>query len=118
MKIEIKCRFDAKVLFECEAESLKTAVEAAVKAKGDLSDANLRGAKNIISFTAERHFAFAWKNKDGELQIKIGCECNSAADWLKDYESMGKYNSYSEREIRSYGAFIKLAIEHFAEEQK
>lgn len=43
MKIKIKdCA--GNVLFECEAESIKAAVEKAVKAYVDLRGANLRGA--------------------------------------------------------------------------
>jgi hypothetical protein len=49
MKFEIKSRFTGSVLFSLETESLKLCVEAAVKAKAylrdaNLSDANLRGA--------------------------------------------------------------------------
>jgi hypothetical protein len=44
MNFQIKCRFTAKILFECEAESLKIAVEKAVEAKADLYSANLGGA--------------------------------------------------------------------------
>ena len=44
MKFEIKCRFTAKVLFECEAATLKAAVEMAVEKRISLSDADLSGA--------------------------------------------------------------------------
>ena len=44
MKIEIKNRFDLSVIFECEAESIKLAVELAIKQNADLSGANLSGA--------------------------------------------------------------------------
>jgi len=44
MKIQIKNRFDLKVIFECEADSLRIAVELAIKQKTDLSGANLSGA--------------------------------------------------------------------------
>ena len=44
MKIQIKNRFDASVIFECEADSVKRAVELAVKSKIDLSWANLSRA--------------------------------------------------------------------------
>ena len=42
--IEIKCRFSGKVLFTHEGDSLKVAVEAAVKAKATLDGATLYGA--------------------------------------------------------------------------
>jgi uncharacterized protein YjbI with pentapeptide repeats len=44
MKFEIKARLDGRVLFTFECETLKICVEAAVKAKADLSEANLYGA--------------------------------------------------------------------------
>lgn len=44
MKFEIKCRWTAKTLFECEATSLKVAVEKAVWARANLTGANLVGA--------------------------------------------------------------------------
>ena len=44
MKIQIKCRFSFKVLFECEAESTREAVEKAIKEGADLRGADLRGA--------------------------------------------------------------------------
>ncbi|MCK9598163.1 MAG: pentapeptide repeat-containing protein [Sphaerochaeta sp.] len=49
MKIEIKNRWTGKVIFSCEAGSMKLAVKAAIEAKADLreadlSRANLRGA--------------------------------------------------------------------------
>jgi len=41
---EIKSRFTGKILFSLETESLKLAVEAAVKSRADLRGADLRGA--------------------------------------------------------------------------
>jgi uncharacterized protein YjbI with pentapeptide repeats len=44
MKFEIKSRWSGSVLFSIETESWKLAVEAAVKSKVSLADANLAGA--------------------------------------------------------------------------
>ncbi|OUE48250.1 hypothetical protein BZY94_01015, partial [Burkholderia territorii] len=44
MKIEILNRWTLKVIFECEADSMKIAVEMACKQGAYLSGANLRGA--------------------------------------------------------------------------
>jgi uncharacterized protein YjbI with pentapeptide repeats len=41
MKIQIKNRFNLSVIFECEADSIKLAVELAIKQRADLSKANL-----------------------------------------------------------------------------
>jgi len=44
MKIEIKCRWEGKILFSIATESIKLAVEAAVKSGAYLTGADLRGA--------------------------------------------------------------------------
>uniref|UniRef100_A0A6M3JDQ4 Pentapeptide repeat-containing protein n=1 Tax=viral metagenome TaxID=1070528 RepID=A0A6M3JDQ4_9ZZZZ len=44
MKFEIKSRFTGNILFSLETDSLKLAVEAAVKSRSDLSGADLSGA--------------------------------------------------------------------------
>ena len=44
MKFEIKSRFDGKILFELETESIKICIEAAIKSGANLSGANLSGA--------------------------------------------------------------------------
>ena len=44
MKIQIKNRWDLSVIFECEADSIKLAVELAIKNKADLRSADLRSA--------------------------------------------------------------------------
>ncbi len=44
MRYEIRNRFDAEIIYAVEAESLKHAVEEAVKRKISLSGADLRGA--------------------------------------------------------------------------
>ena len=44
MKFEIKNRFDLRVIFECEADSLRIAVEIAVGKRVSLHGANLSGA--------------------------------------------------------------------------
>lgn len=44
MKIQIKNRYTDEVIYECEAETIKEAVEKAVKEKANLWKANLSGA--------------------------------------------------------------------------
>ena len=41
MKIEIKHRYTNEVIYSCEAESIKEAVEKAVKENANLRNANL-----------------------------------------------------------------------------
>ncbi len=73
-----------------------------------LQGAYLQGAINLISFTATKHFAFAWQfNKT--IQISIGCICMPVSDWIKKYKTIGKKEKYTKQEIDTYGAFIKLS---------
>ena len=44
MKIQIKNRYTEKVIFEIEADNIKTAVEKAIEQEADLSEANLSRA--------------------------------------------------------------------------
>ena len=44
MKIEIKNRYTGEVIYSCEADSLREAVEKAVSEGADLAVADLRGA--------------------------------------------------------------------------
>jgi len=44
MKIQIKNRWSLEVIFECESDSIKDAVEIAIGSDADLRDANLRDA--------------------------------------------------------------------------
>lgn len=89
MKIQIKNRFDLSVIFECEAESMKIAVELAIEKKinlsgANLSEANLSGAnlsgekldKTPIQLLGLRYFILITKQ-----QIKIGCEIHEAEEW-------------------------------------
>ena len=44
MKIEIKNRWSGEIIFSTEAVSMRVAVESAIEAKANLSEANLSGA--------------------------------------------------------------------------
>ena len=58
MRIQIRHRYNYSVLFECEADSMKIAVKLAIKAKANLSGANLFGANlsraNLLSADLSR----------------------------------------------------------------
>ena len=59
MKIEIKSRWDASVLFSIEKESIKLAVEAAVKSRADLTRANLTRANLTDAYLTGAYLAGA-----------------------------------------------------------
>jgi hypothetical protein len=113
MKFEIKHRLASEVLFSIETDSLKLAVEAAVKSGAcldgaDLRGANLRGAKGLKKFPiqigAHKHWLIT--TQDGKLQI--GCHVYSFEQWEKHAESIGEKEGYSPLDIEIY----KLHIAH------
>ncbi len=65
MKIDITCRFSGSVLFshECEKNTMRITVEAAVKARAYLAGANLDGANLAGAYLARANLAGA--NLDG-----------------------------------------------------
>lgn len=87
--------------------------------QADLRNANLQGAslrnatlvgasfagvqgKQIVSYVYNKHTAVY---VDG--CVDIGCQNNSVAHWLENYEVIGKKHSYTDEEISHYGNFIK-----------
>jgi len=78
----------------------------------NLSGANLSGAnlketllegKAILSFQFEKHTAYFM----GTDEIVIGCHRHTVNQWLETFESVGKSEGYSDKQIAMYGAFIK-----------
>lgn len=106
---------------EGEQANLKGAdLEGANLFGADLRGANLEGAnligadlettflnnikgKEIYTYTSSKHFAYYC---DGV--ITIGCQSEEVSFWLENYEKLGKEYNYSEKEIASYGRWIKL----------
>jgi hypothetical protein len=91
MKIEIKHRYTNEVIYSCEANSFKEAVEKAVKEKvnligsnlsnSDLSNSNLRGSENLDK-TIKLPMYCKWSHgvTNGNL-IQIGCEKRTIGEW-------------------------------------
>ena len=115
MKIEIKNRFTGKIIIEGEYENVK---DCLIKNSGadlrgadlcgaNLYGANLRGAKNIklpiLSLNGSKHSLYYINDI-----IQIGCEKHSVDEWIKNYESIGKNNDYTEEQITEYGNYIKM----------
>lgn len=40
--------------------------------------------------------------------IQISCYCKTFADWLNEYEQIGKDNNYTEQQIAEYHEYIQL----------
>ncbi|UCF13207.1 MAG: pentapeptide repeat-containing protein [Thermoplasmatales archaeon] len=63
----------------------------------------------LMSITGSRHKIIAYKNK-----MYIGCILHSPEYWKIMYDTIGKENKYSEKEIREY----KRCIDFICEELK
>ena len=72
----------------------------------DLSSANLSSA-NLLTFQYQQHQAYC----TGERLI-IGCFDKPLAEWVSDFENIGKDNGYTDMQIEMYGVFISMCVEH------
>jgi pentapeptide repeat protein len=123
MKFEIKSRFDSSVLFSVETESLKRALELAVKQGADLRGADLRGAdlrgadlrgadlrgatgleKFPVQIGGHRH----WLLTTNGGKLRIGCHIYTFEEWEKHADAIGRKEKYSPLDIEIY----KLHIAH------
>lgn len=87
----------------------RASFEGANLRRASLEGANLEDTK-IVAFYGARHFAFAHKSEyEGSgVIVKIGCKCSAWENWARDraYRNIGRLHSYTEQEIRIYGAWI------------
>ena len=108
MKIEIKSRWTAGILFSVEAESLKMAVEMAVKQGANLGGAylrgaNLGGARFPLQIGGHKH----WLITEHDGKLRIGCHVHTFEQWIKNAEKIGKAEGYSDLDIEIYRLHIK-----------
>ena len=59
MKLEIKSRFDKKILYADESESLRVLIEAAIKSRANLTGADLTGANLRVANLREANLTGA-----------------------------------------------------------
>ena len=102
MRVEIKSRFAGAVLFAAETESMRLAVELAVKARANLARANLVDAcladanladaclwgtsGNMVEVRSMQVdlWAVTWTTSfDGEVIVQIGCQRHPLRLWEK-----------------------------------
>lgn len=137
MKIDITCRFSGKTLFshDCEENSLKLTVEAAVRAGACLRGANLDGASLDRASLAEASLAGASLTgaslvgarpifqigpigsrsaylvafaTDKGLRIKAGCFFGTTEDFLQKVTSTHGNNLHA----KEYAAAVDLILKH------
>jgi len=86
MKIQIKSWLSASILFECDTDSIKLAVELAVKSGANLSGANLSGADlygEKIGKIPIQIYGLKWWVNITKKHIQIGCQIHKAEEWFK-----------------------------------
>jgi len=92
MKIEIRSRYDrTKILWSCEAASLRDGVIAAVSARADLADANLAGANLADANLAGANLARA-DLADANLAGAYLADADLARAYLADANLAGASN--------------------------
>jgi uncharacterized protein YjbI with pentapeptide repeats len=118
MKFEIKHRHSSEILFACEGDSCKFAVELAIKSKIDLSFADLSFADlsfadlsfaDLMTFQYQQHQAFYMF--DGAL--RIGCLLMPITEWELGFKEIGEESGYTSEQILMYGQFISMCMQHF-----
>jgi hypothetical protein len=108
MKIEIKHRYTNEVIYSCEAENIKEAVEKAVKENSNLENANLENAnlgyanlENVnlenaknLDKTIKLPMYCKWTHgiTNGNL-IHIGCEKRTIEEWDSFFNSDEKLST-------------------------
>ena len=140
MKFEIKHRYSGELLFSIETETMKMAVEAAIKQKADLNyadlnyadlryanlrSANLRCADLRYADLSSADLNYADLNYADLLifqyqrhqaicageRLTIGCHDKPLAEWACDYEEIGREAGYTDLQIQMYGKFIEMCVE-------
>ena len=128
MLIEIKSGWTGAILFSVEAESLKMAVEMAVKQGANLGGANLEGANledanlgganlrganlrgaNLggARFPLQISGHKDWLITEHDGKLRIGCHVHTFEQWIKNAEKIGKAEGYSDLDIEIYKLHIK-----------
>ena len=122
MKIQIKNRYDSSVIFECEANSIKLAIELAVKSGADLSGADLSGT-NLFGEKIDKIpiqiSGLKWWVNITKKHIQIGCEIHKAEEWFSfDDDRIAKMHEQALVWWTENKDFIKVAWEYHCRDGK
>ena len=138
MLIEIKNRFNDKIILSGEYEKLKDCLEKNYRANlsgADLSGADLSGANltraNLYGANLSRADLSGadLSGANGIILpvisisgtkhnfyyhagiIKVGCESHTVAEWMICYAKIGEMAGYTESEIEEYYRYIKFCAD-------
>ena len=116
MKIQIKSRWACSVLFEVEAESVKMALQIAVKSGANLYGANLYGEK--LTKTPVQILGLNWWICITEKHIQIGCQIHKAEEWFKfDNDKIKSMHPDAQAWWSAYKPIIKALWEAHCQER-
>ena len=119
MKFEIKHRFNGKILFSMETETMKLTLEAAVKSDADLggvdlsgaylSGTNLSGAKGgpFPIFITSDQYGFQQANADGSV-LRSGCIEKPLDWWVENIRRTAERHNYTPRQVDEYEVFVEM----------
>lgn len=74
--------------------------------EADLRGVNLEYCEDVLSFTGGKHLLVYFKHEE-TYYFKIGCITKTCAEWLSEFETIGKEYKYGEN-TKLYGDVIKL----------
>lgn len=72
-----------------------------------LFGANLTDTKGVIGFYLGKHFGYAWKNKENQIIVKIGCKEAEIGEIIKQAKGLGKKFGYTNTEVNLYVRVLK-----------
>jgi hypothetical protein len=125
MNIQIKSRFGDRVLYECEAESMLSALQKAVMAGANLSRANLYGAdlsranlygKPILDIVSVSGIGSCRRSTaavimEDVVEITCGCFRGSIEAWVEQIERTHANSPKFLAQYRAAVAFVRVCIE-------
>ena len=116
MKFEIKHRFNGKILFSMETETMKLTLEAAVKSGANLSNAYLGGSGAYFSgakggpfpiFITSDQYGFQQANADGSV-LRSGCIEKPLDWWVENIRRTAERHNYTPRQVDEYEVFVEM----------
>ena len=136
--VEIRHRSTGAVLYTANVQTIKEAIEQAVKADANLHGANLCGAdlrgaylgsanlcganlhganlcgaKGILRLSDGQHDVIAFDTG----QVSISCHMYDISRWLQSYRTVGKKEEYTDDEIADYGDRLELCAKWIARQK-
>lgn len=111
MRIQIKSRFDDRILYECAAESMLVALQQAVKTGANLYGKEIVSVVQFGGIGSERRSSTAIVLVDGSVDVRCGCFCGSLGEFAAQIERTHANNSRCLAEYRAAVEFVQKCAE-------